>query len=132
MLVINGDIVTDVNFQAMLAFHRENSAELTVGVRKIDLQVPYGVIEVEGARVSALEEKPSYTFFANAGIYLLDPVVHQLIPNGERFDMTDLIDKLVSEDRMVVSFPIVEYWVDIGQHEDYLRAQEDFGEKEVS
>lgn len=127
MLVINGDILTDVNLQAMVAFHHENNADLTVGVRKIDLQVPYGVIETEGALVKALKEKPHYTYFVNAGIYLLDPCVHQIIPNGVFFDMTDLIDQLISLRKTVVSFPIVEYWMDIGQPENYRKAQMDFG-----
>jgi NDP-sugar pyrophosphorylase family protein len=65
------------------------------------------------------------SFFVNAGIYLLEPSIHKLIPQGQRFDMTDLIKDLLAEGRPVASFPIVEYWLDIGRHEDYARAQED-------
>jgi dTDP-glucose pyrophosphorylase len=125
LLVINGDILTQVNFRAMLDYHREHKADLTVAVRKYDLNVPYGVIENNGAFVRGLVEKPTHSFFVNAGIYLLEPSIHDLIPNGQRFDMTDLIQRLLDEQRPVASFPIVEYWLDIGQPADYDQAQED-------
>jgi dTDP-glucose pyrophosphorylase len=125
LLVINGDILTQVDFRAMLSFHREHRAEITIGVRQYDLQVPYGVIESDGVAVTCLREKPMLSFFVNAGIYLLEPSIHKLIPQGQRFDMTDPIKLLLSQGRAVASFPIVEYWLDIGRHEDYARAQED-------
>lgn len=125
LLVINGDILTNVNFRAMLDYHQEHGADITVGVRKYDLQVPYGVVECEDQKVCRLREKPSLSFFVNAGIYMLEPRVNELIPNGERCDMTDLIDRLIQKGRPVVSFPIVEYWLDIGKPSDYARAQED-------
>jgi dTDP-glucose pyrophosphorylase len=125
MLVLNGDILTQVDFRAMLAFHRENKAELTVAVRKYDFQVPYGVIQCDGEQVMGVDEKPTYNFFVNAGIYLLEPSAHRSIPSGQRFDMTDLIEKLTAESRRVVAFPVVEYWMDIGRLTDYQQAQED-------
>jgi len=125
LLVINGDILTQVDFRTMLAFHREHGAEITVGVRQYDLQVPYGVIESDGTTVTGLHEKPMLNFFVNAGIYFLEPSVHELIPQGEHFDMTELINALLAKGRPVASFPIVEYWLDIGQHADYAKAQED-------
>ena len=126
LLVINGDILTQVDFRAMRTFHREHHADITVGVRQYDFQVPYGVIESDGAMVTGVQEKPVLNFFVNAGIYLLEPSVHKYIPRGERFDMTDLIKALLKQGRPVANFPIVEYWLDIGQHADYIRAQEDF------
>ncbi|HMN02721.1 MAG TPA: sugar phosphate nucleotidyltransferase [Geobacter anodireducens] len=124
-LVMNGDILTGVPFQEMFAYHRKNGAEITVGARKYEVQVPFGVVECDDVRITGLKEKPSLTFFINAGIYLLEPSVCDLIPDGERFDMTDLIQKLLDEGRSVVSFPIMEYWLDVGRHEDYQKAQED-------
>jgi dTDP-glucose pyrophosphorylase len=126
ILVINGDILTDVDFRAMHAFHLEYNADLTVGVRQYDLQVPYGVIETDGVQVKQVNEKPIYSFFVNAGIYLLEPNVRQFIPNGEKYDMTELIERLTHEGRSVISFPIIEYWLDIGEPSDYRRAQEEF------
>lgn len=125
LLVINGDILTQVNFRAMLAYHQEQRAEMTVAVRQYSLQVPYGVIECEGGRVCGLREKPQLSFLVNAGIYLLEPSVYNYIPNGQPFNMTDLIQWLLDAGRLVVGFPVHEYWLDIGQHADYTQAQGD-------
>jgi dTDP-glucose pyrophosphorylase len=127
LLVINGDILSRVNYRAMLDFHRENEASLTMGVRMYEHQVPYGVVEPEGVSVRQLTEKPTLRLFVNAGMYLLEPDVFDYItsPVTERFDMTDLIQRLLSAGRRVVSFPVSEYWRDIGQHADYETALED-------
>lgn len=123
-LVINGDILTGVPFQEMLTYHRKHRAEITVGVRKYEMQVPFGVVQCEDVQITGLQEKPSLNFFINAGIYLLEPSAYDSIPEGQRFDMTDLIKKLVGEDRTVVGFPITEYWIDVGRPEDYKKVQE--------
>lgn len=125
LLVVNGDILTAVDFRAMLNFHREHGSDITVGVRKYEVAVPFGVFDVNGARVEGLREKPSYSLFINAGIYLLEPAVLDLIPDSERADMTDLIQNLMDRNGIVTSFPIHEYWLDIGQLQDYMRAQAD-------
>ncbi len=125
MLVINGDVLTGAPFGAMLDYHRSYHADLTIGVRKYEVQVPFGVVECEDVHVKGLEEKPSLSFFINAGTYLIEPVVRDFIPGGQPFDMTELISKLIEAGRIVVSFPIMEYWLDMGRHEDYAKAQED-------
>ncbi len=125
LLVINGDILTRVDFRAMLDYHQETNAALTVAVRRYDFTVPYGVVACEGGIVTGLLEKPSYGFFVNAGIYLLSPVAHRLIPKARPMDMTDLIEQLLAAGHTVASFLIHEYWLDIGQPDDYRRAQED-------
>lgn len=131
LLVINGDILTGVDFQAIMAYHEEHEADMTVAVRKYDLQVPYGVVECDGPDIRSLSEKPMMSFFVNAGIYLLQPTVWSSIPNGEHLDMNELIEKLLVTNRRVVSFPIIEYWLDIGQLDDYERAQKDIEEGEL-
>ncbi len=125
LLVINGDVLTQVDFRAMYAFHREYKADLTLAVRQYDFEVPYGVIKSEGVFVKAIQEKPRFNFFVNAGIYLLQPDVYEYIPSGKRFNMTDLIQWLMDAGRVVVNFPVREYWLDIGQHADYAKAQKD-------
>jgi dTDP-glucose pyrophosphorylase/CBS domain-containing protein len=124
-LVMNGDILTGVPFQEMLTYHRKHRAMLTVGVRRYDMQVPFGVVECEGVRITKLQEKPSLSFFINAGTYLLEPSAWDYIPEGRPFDMTDLIQTLIDAEQTVASFPIMEYWLDVGRHEDYQKAQED-------
>jgi dTDP-glucose pyrophosphorylase/CBS domain-containing protein len=132
LLVINGDILTEVDFQAMLVYHLEHEAEMTVAVRQYDLQIPYGVVECEGTQITELREKPVHNFFVNAGIYLLQPSVYGYIDGGEQLDMTHLIQRLLDNGQSVVSFPIREYWLDIGQITDYERAQEDVKEGKLS
>ncbi len=130
VLVINGDIITQVDFRGMLSYHQDHLADMTVAVRQYSMQVPYGVVECDGPRVCALNEKPQKSFLVNAGIYLLEPAVYKFIPNGEHFNMTDLIQCLLDAGRNVISFPIIEYWVDIGQHVDYEKAQNDINQRE--
>jgi dTDP-glucose pyrophosphorylase len=129
LLVVNGDIVTNVDFRAMLEFHNDHRADLTVGVRSYEFKVPYGVVESNGVKIVGISEKPTIHNFINAGIYLLSVNACKLIPKGKHCDMTDLIALLLSKQRMVISFPIREYWLDIGQIDDYQRAQQDFKKK---
>lgn len=124
-LIINGDVLTTIDYRAMLQFHRDCKAALSVAVRRYAVDVPYGVVEFDGDRVLGLREKPTYTFFVNAGIYLIEPWVCGLIPPDRRFDMTDLISDLIRQEGKVASFPIREYWLDIGRHGDYEQAQKD-------
>lgn len=125
LLVINGDILTEVDFRAMLGFHREQRAMLTMAVRPYEVEVPYGVVESDGPSVRRVVEKPTYKYFVNAGIYLLEPAAHRMIPKDQRFDMTDLVQAVIAAGLKVTNFPIWEYWRDIGRHEDYLNAQSD-------
>lgn len=128
MIVINGDVLTRVNFRAMLNYHREHRADLTVAVRQFSMQVPYGVVDAEQGNVTAIREKPDVHFLVNAGIYLLEPTVYRYIESNQRCDMPELIHRLLDAGRVVSSFHIREYWLDVGLHADYLRAQADVKE----
>ena len=125
LLVMNGDILTNVDYRSLLKFHQEHDAALTVAVRQYDIKVPYGVVESKGGRVQSLTEKPQLNFQVNAGIYLLEPSVRRHIPFGKRYDMTELIDTLLENKETVVGFPIMEYWLDIGKQDDFEKAQQD-------
>jgi dTDP-glucose pyrophosphorylase len=125
VLVMNGDILTNVDFAAMLAFHREHAASMTVAVRKHSVQIPYGVVECDGADIRRIVEKPTRNVFVNAGIYLLEPTLWPLIPRDRHFDMTDLIERARAEGQIICAFPIREYWLDIGHPTDYEQAQRD-------
>lgn len=128
LLVMNGDILSDVNLETMLDFHRSHSAALTVAVRPYEFQVPYGVLRTEGVEVKSVDEKPVLRHLVNAGIYLVSAKVCSLVPAGEPFDMTDLIDRAIAEGLRVISFPLREHWLDIGRTEDYARAVSQFGQ----
>jgi dTDP-glucose pyrophosphorylase len=125
LLIIYGDIFTQVDFRAMVAYHQEQTADLTIAVQRYEMQVPYGVVECKGSSVQRLTEKPTLNFFVNAGIYLLEPQVQRLIPNGEPSDMTEIIEKTLNQGMNVAAFPIHEGWIDIGQPEQYQQAQVD-------
>ncbi len=124
-LVINGDILTSIDFRAMATFHRSHSAVVTMAVRRYDMDVPYGVVDCTDVQVTRLREKPQLRFFVNAGIYLIEPSAWDYITVGERLDMTQMIEHLLAAGRPVVSFPIREYWLDVGQPADYEQAQRD-------
>lgn len=126
LLVINGDILTSADFGAMLAFHHEHHADMTVAVRQIVERLPYGIVEVDGVRLTRIDEKPRRRHLVNAGLYVIGPHALNLVPrDGSRFDMPDLIGTLAESGHRVVTFPIHEYWRDIGQPADYARAQAD-------
>ena len=125
LLVVNGDILTRLNYRALVSFHRDNHADMTVGLRRYDISIPYGVVQTDGIVVQGVQEKPTQKVFVNAGIYLVEPAAAKYVPSGRRFDMTDLIAALVAGGRRVVGFPISEYWLDIGRPDDYEQAQLD-------
>jgi dTDP-glucose pyrophosphorylase/CBS domain-containing protein len=125
LLVVNGDILTTVDYKAMLRYHEKHEACMTVAVREYHLQVPYGTVKMEDFKILGLIEKPSLRFLVNAGIYLLEPLVRSYMPQNKFMDMTELIERLLAEGQSVAGFPVREYWIDIGQHAEYEQAEED-------
>jgi dTDP-glucose pyrophosphorylase/CBS domain-containing protein len=128
ILVMNGDVLTKVNFQQLLEFHTEHKAAATMCVREYDYQVPFGVVKLDQHRILSIEEKPVQRFFVNAGIYVLEPEVLELIPHGSHLDMTSLFELLIKREMETAVFPIREYWLDIGRIDDFERANGEFGE----
>jgi dTDP-glucose pyrophosphorylase len=126
ILVMNGDILTRVNFRNMLQFHRECNAIATAGLYKYELQIPYGVFEHEGPFLTRIREKPVHEVFINAGIYLLEPEALNYIPQDSEYNMPDLLNRCVELGHKVACFPIREYWRDIGHIEDYHKAVADY------
>lgn len=124
-LMMNGDLVTRLDFRAMLAFHQARSAAITVGVKAYDVQIPYGVVEDDAGRVTSLREKPVYSVFINAGIYVIGAEALALVPPGGRYDATQLIQAAMDAGQTVCSYRIEEYWMDIGRFEDYNKANAD-------
>ena len=120
--VMNGDLLTNINFEKMLDFHVENNSKATMCVREYDIEVPYGVVNVANESIISITEKPIHSFFVNAGIYLLEPDCIDLIPDNEFYDMPLLFEELIATKEKIVSFPLQEYWLDIGRMADYERA----------
>jgi dTDP-glucose pyrophosphorylase len=128
LIVMNGDLLTSVDFRHLLAFHREHGAEATMCVREYSFVVPYGVIELDAHRVAAVSEKPVQRFFINAGIYVLEPSVLDRVPPDARFDMTSLFESLVADRHETAAFPIREYWLDVGRLDDLERARGEYAQ----
>lgn len=127
--VVNGDVLTKVSFENFLDFHQKEETLLTLATVSHTVKVPYGVVDMSGHHVNKLVEKPTMSFFINAGMYCLNPEAVSYIPENQYFDMTQLIQKLLDDQKQVSSFPIHEYWMDIGQLPDYEKANEDFKSK---
>lgn len=126
--VMNADLLTNVNFEHLLDFHSFEHSVATMCVREYDYQVPYGVIQTDGSRITAIEEKPVHKFFINAGIYVLSPQVFEYIPKEKFYDMPTLFENIIKDDLQTISFPIHEYWLDIGRMSDFEQAQTEYGE----
>nr|WP_319564267.1 nucleotidyltransferase family protein [uncultured Rhodoferax sp.] len=124
--VMNGDLLTNINFEHLHDYHVAHDAAATMAVREYDFQVPYGVVNVHDGRISSIEEKPVHKFFVSAGIYMLTPHVLAQVPQDEFFDMPTLFEKLIAEKKTTVSFPIREYWLDIGRLSDFERANNEY------
>jgi len=126
--VMNGDLLTNINFENMMEFHLSYNAMGTMGIREYDFQVPYGVVKVDGIDILKIEEKPIHNFFVSGGIYILNPKILKYIPNDQFYDMPTLFERLIDKNERCISFPIREYWLDIGQLEEYKRANDEYGE----
>jgi len=126
--VMNGDLLTNVNFQHLLEFHIQNDAKATMCVREYDFQVPYGVVNIEKGKIKGIKEKPIHKFFVSAGIYMLDSSCLKIIPNDEYYDIPTLFEKLIEDDENLISFPIREYWLDIGRMDEYEKANREYHE----
>lgn len=123
MLVMNGDLMTTLDYRELLEFHIQNDCAATMCVREFEIQVPYGVIQSEGSFVKSIVEKPVQKLHVNAGIYVLSPELIRSVQSGKRIDMPALLECSIAEGNRVAMFPVHEYWLDIGRMEDFKRAQ---------
>ena len=122
LLVMNADLLTKLNFRHLLDYHRDQACPATICVREHETQIPYGIVDVRDQRVARFQEKPIQRHFINAGVYVLEPSVVADLPKDRDFDMPKLIDTVMAKGEDVAVFPVREFWLDIGQHEDYAQA----------
>jgi dTDP-glucose pyrophosphorylase len=125
ILVTNSDILTNLDYEDFYLGFIRNDADLAVVSIPYQVSVPYGVLETSNGHIMSFKEKPTYTYYSNGGIYLMKKAVLSLLPKNRNFDATDLIEKLIAEKKKVISYPLVGYWLDVGRHDDYKKAQED-------
>ena len=124
--VMNGDLLTNVNFEYLHEYHKDSNALASICIRKYEMQVPYGVVNVRANKVTSIEEKPTQSFFVSAGIYMFSPIVLDFIPKGVFYDMPTLFSELLKQDFAVYPFFIREYWLDIGKMDEYRRANDEY------
>lgn len=125
-LVLNGDVLTRVDYTHLLRFHAEHQSTATLCVREHSTQIPYGVVRMDDLKVVELEEKPVLTHYVNAGIYLLNPDVLDLVPKHAFFDMPQLLETAAQQGKTVSAFPIHEYWLDVGHPDTLDRAHKEW------
>jgi len=126
LILMNGDILTKVDFANLLKFHSEIGSVSTMCVREYDYQVPYGVVDTLGHLVVGMKEKPIYKFFVNAGIYVVGTKILKSVRQNEKIDMPTLLENSIEQGDAVSMFPIHEYWLDIGRMPDFEKAQRDY------
>jgi dTDP-glucose pyrophosphorylase len=125
ILVMNSDLLTNINYELFFKTLIDKDADMIVATTPYEVKIPYGVIETEGDQIKTLQEKPTYTYYSNAGIYIFKREYVDLIPENEFFNATDFLEKLIGLGKKVLHYPILEYWLDIGKHDDYEKAQQD-------
>lgn len=125
LIMINGDILTNVDFQNLLEFHLTQEADATMCVREYNYQIPYGVVHGDGNKILNMVEKPIQRYFVNAGIYVISSHIIQSVPKNYRIDMPTLLEDHIKKNNNILMFPIHEYWLDIGRMDDFNRAQVD-------
>lgn len=129
LILMNGDLLTKLNFDNLLNFHEKHQSLMTVCVREYSYSVPYGVLETDGVYLNSVMEKPKHNVLVNAGIYVIEPEVLDLIKPDQKIDITDIIEQLIDKGNKPSVFPIHEYWMDIGHPEDFDKAQFDFDDE---
>jgi len=125
ILVMNSDLLTNINLEAMFKELVSNNADMIIATTDYKVQIPYGVVESDCNKVTGLKEKPTYTYYSNAGIYIFKKEMVNFIPQNTHFNATDLLEKGIAENKKILHFPITDYWLDIGKHIDFEKAQKD-------
>ena len=124
VLVMNSDLFTNINYEDFFLHFKEHDAEMSVAAVPYTVSIPYGIFDLEGRNIQGLIEKPTYNYYANAGIYLIKREALDEIPNDTFFNATDLIEKLIAENKKVIRFPLNGTWIDIGSPQEYQKAKE--------
>lgn len=124
ILVMNSDLFTNINYEDFYLHFKEHNAEMSVAAVPYTVSVPYGIFDLNGREIQGLIEKPTYNYYANAGIYLIKRSALKEIPEDTFFNATDLIEKLIAENKKVIRFPLNGTWIDIGNPQEYQKANE--------
>ena len=125
VLVTNSDLLTTLDYEDFFLHFLKSQADIAVASVPFQVNVPYAVLEMNNDRVISFKEKPTYTYQSNGGIYIIRRELLESIPKGQFYNATDLMEKIINEGGKLITYPIRQYWLDIGKPEDYEKAQED-------
>jgi dTDP-glucose pyrophosphorylase len=125
VLITNSDILSNIDYEDFFLSFLQSGADLSVATIPYDVSIPYAVMETENGHVVSLKEKPTYTYYSNGGIYLVKKELLKHIPENTHYNATDFMEYLIAKNYKVHSYPLRGYWLDIGKHEDFEKAQED-------
>lgn len=125
ILVMNADVLTNIDFYDFYSNYKNHNDNMSIATFNIRINIPYAVLDTTDKKINSLIEKPSYTYYSNAGIYLIQKEMLNYIPKNQKYDSTDLMEKLIEENKKVTHFPIRGYWLDIGNAQNYAKAQDD-------
>lgn len=124
VLLMNSDLFTNIDYEDFYLHFQQHEAEMSVAAVPYNVSIPYGILDLDGRIIKGLLEKPKYNYYANAGIYLIKRRALDEIPDGEFFNATDLVEKLISENKKVIRYPLNGTWIDIGNPQEYQKAQD--------
>ncbi|MBK7445617.1 MAG: NTP transferase domain-containing protein [Ignavibacteria bacterium] len=127
-IVMNGDILSLIDFSKLYEFALKQKSLLTISIKKEITPFAFGNIYFDGDRVTGIEEKPNIVMYILSGIYVMKPEIFKFFPNDEYFGMDSLILKMLAEDSIISKYELKEYWLDIGRINDYEKAQEIYNE----
>lgn len=125
VLVTNSDILTNLNYEDFYQNFLNTKADMAVVTIAFKVDIPYAVMEIDNGNINSFREKPTYTYYSNGGIYLIKSELLNIIPKNSFFNTTDLIEELIAKGKKVISYPFAGYWLDIGKHDDFEKAQVD-------
>lgn len=125
ILIANSDLLTNIDYEHFFLEFINQDADFAVVTIPYQVSIPYAVLETSNGHVMSFKEKPTYTYYSNGGIYLMKKSVLKHLPMEMFYNATDLMEKLIKLKHKVVSYPLTGYWLDIGKHDDYNKAQED-------
>ncbi len=124
ILVMNSDLFTNINYEDFYLHYKLHDADMSIAAVPYGVSIPYGIFDLDGRDIKGVKEKPTYNYYANAGIYLIKRKLLEIIPLNTFYNATDFMEMLIHNRMKVVRFPLTGYWIDIGKHEDYKKAQE--------
>lgn len=124
ILLMNSDVFTNIDYEDFYLHFKQHDAEMSVAAIPYNVSIPYGILDLEGRNIHGLLEKPKYTYYANAGIYLIKRRALDEIPNDTFFNATDLVEKLIGEKKKVIRYPLNGTWIDIGNPQEYQKAND--------